>query len=217
MKIFSVVSILLCLGVQSFSQTFIPKAGFTLSTLALEITPNGDIDYATKFDTGITIGLGFEIPFEKRFSFQPQLNFIQKGFRQIETRTSTRFEDSDLIITNLQEKTTYNFNYLEMPLLIKFYTGKKRIFIIGGTYAALALGGHFEQESTFDVVGGAPYSRVRSGIIHFNKSANYNDLFVEKQFDFGIQIGTGLTVLEDVVIEVRYSHGLQNLYATGMY
>ena len=66
------------------AQTFIPRAGITISTLQADEFVK-EMDNEIQSQTGFVIGLGYAIPvgtFAKGiFSVQPELSFVQKGFK----------------------------------------------------------------------------------------------------------------------------------------
>src|SRR5688572_3961159 len=130
MKTLLVVGIVLSFVFQSFSQTFIPKIGFNLSTVVIEDSyPSG---YDNGFEKGITIGLALEIPMGARLSFFPEINFSQKGFICVfegnygGTQNPIRFR---------KYETKYDLNGFEVPMVVKYSFGKqKKLFITGGPY-----------------------------------------------------------------------------------
>jgi len=118
----------------SFGQNFIgAKAGVNLGTL------NGDDNILTssaKANLGLNFGAVFEIGLSDLISIQPELLFIQKGYR---TDDSQEF----LGITT-SFKSELNLNYFELPVLLKLKFGqpeKSNFFFTVGPSLGYAISG----------------------------------------------------------------------------
>ncbi len=82
---------------------------------------------------------------------------------------------------------TYKYNYIEAPLLMQFdrtYRGKA-VYFVGGGYLAWL------------VAAGADTS---AGFFDFRDTT--------KTLDFGLELGTGVTITDKVTTDVRYALGL---------
>lgn len=86
------------------------KAGLNVSSLAFD---ESELNSSNK--TGFTAGLMVEIPLLKNFSFQPEVLYSQQG-------TKNSFSDSD--VTNSNYKSTIELNYLNIPVMLKYYVIK---------------------------------------------------------------------------------------------
>ncbi|MBK6565220.1 MAG: PorT family protein [Saprospiraceae bacterium] len=87
--------------------------------------------------SGFTAGVNVEIPMLNGFSFRPEINYVEKGFR---TMAEIGFSDIDIpvgagIKTRLQ--------YVEAPLLFKYSVGteKAKFYAIAGPSFAYAADG----------------------------------------------------------------------------
>jgi len=99
------------------------NAGASFSNVTIK---SGFISASPKSKTGITLGIAVDAPLSSNFSFQPALNFVQKGYR----------------IKDETGKETVNFDYLEVPLNFVYYTQKNEGFFIGaGPSIAYGLSG----------------------------------------------------------------------------
>lgn len=91
--------------------------------------------------TGFTAGLIAEIPIQNGLSFRPELNYIQKGFI-----TEANIYDLELLGIDIPigAKAKTRFNYLEMPLLMKYSVGTEsaKFYIIGGPNISYAANAH---------------------------------------------------------------------------
>lgn len=172
------------LATLTFSQTIIPKAGATLSTWG------GDDVSGAKAKVGLMLGVGFNFPLGTGpVSLQPELNFVQKGWRS-EEGTATA-------------KTT--LNYIEIPILLKASFGDvTKFYLNAGPSIAFGLGGKIKvkdrsDEETIDVKFG-------------DGNGNTPAFYIEKSTDIGLQFGAGLLISEKVMLDFRYGLGLTNLY-----
>ena len=197
--------LLTIISLSTYAQiTVIPKIGISASRFnTSEIVDQNNSSNSIKINavSGFTIGAGVQLPITKngRFSVQPELLFIQKGF---ETDGS---EDGDKF-TNTQ-----THNYLELPLLARVNFGKNKIrsFVILGPSASYMLGGKYKSEiEGFDSFEG----KIRFG----EEPSNYSgdDLYYAdgeaRRFDIGLQVGggVGMNVGPGLLqLEARYGFG----------
>ena len=168
-----------------FSQQ--PKFGITAGIALANMyakSDNGSDHGKTKI--GLIVGVLGDIPIAAHLSFQPALNFVQKG-----TKDQTE---------NVDEKAKINVNYLELPLHILYNTNHKagNFFAGAGPSFAFALSGKTTVSS-----GGIEVSDK----IKFGNSSD-DDL---KRFDFGIDFITGYQLSNGFMLAVNYNLGLSNL------
>ena len=148
---------------------------------------------------GLTFGVMSNIPLRKFFSFQPALNYVQKGFNFTEEG---------------EEKTTLKLNYLELPLNFVYHSpGKKGQFFAGAgptiacgiaakaKYGDIEVKGHFgsgEDDVAKPIEIGANALVGFQFVSGFNIAANYcrgfNNISVEEDlkqhnYYFGIRLG----------------------------
>jgi hypothetical protein len=184
------------------AQTFIPKAGLTLSKVAAE---NDD---AQKFMPGLTIGVAFNFPASDIFSVQPELSFIQKGAR------SNSNEEFDGVA--ISAKSKLSLNYIEVPVLLKATVGEStKFFFTAGPSLGIGIGGKFETKFTISD-GGASLSGTYDGKVKFGEAPEEDDeeldaLYIDNRLDFGIQLGAGVIIADKVMIDLRYGLGLSNM------
>ena len=100
----------------SHSLTAQTKIGFTAGAAFGNVTVKSQgISASPKQKAGITAGIFANAPLSTNFSFQPALNFVQKGYI-VKDETGT-------------EKVS--FNYLEVPLNFVYNTKKDGGFFMG--------------------------------------------------------------------------------------
>lgn len=167
----------------AFSQSIIPKAGVTLSKWG------GDDLEDIKFNVGFTVGVGFNFPLGTGpISLQPELNFIQKGWKA---------EDGDAT-------AKAKLNYLEIPILVKATFGEAtKFYLNAGPSIGLGFGGKLKAEE------GSLSEEVD---VKFGDGDDEDALYIEKRTDVGLQLGGGVIVAEKVMIDLRYGLGLTSLF-----
>lgn len=182
------------------AQLLIPKAGFSLSKVEVEVSQG------MKSKIGFTLGLAYNHQISDVLSIQPELNFIQKGFRQ-------DYHESDDGLT-IDANGKFNINFIELPILAKasFGEGNVKFFLNAGPSVAFGLGGKFKTEYTVSFLGDSDSDSVE-GKIKFGDSDDSEDevVYLDNRLEIGIQVGGGVMINEKVMIDLRYGHGLSSL------
>ncbi len=172
-KFLAITALVFGLGVQA-QQTketkkdsgieLIPKAGINIANQSIK-NVNGE-----KSKTSFQAGLGVNIQTGvKNFSIQPEVNFISKG---------TKFKNSF-------GNQTYNFNYIEVPVLAKYSFGP--VYVNAGPSIGFLMGKSDKIK--------AAYGKT-------------------KTIDFGLQMGAGVAIPAGpgkMIIDGRYNLGLSNI------
>ncbi|KAF2336969.1 porin family protein [Flavobacterium daemonense] len=86
------------------------KAGLNISNLTFD---ENAVNSSSR--TGFAAGLMAEIPLAKNFAIQPELLYSQQGMK---------FSYSDPDVTNSDYKSTVKLNYLNIPVMLKYYVAK---------------------------------------------------------------------------------------------
>jgi len=86
------------------------KAGLNISSLTSD---ENELDSSSR--TGFTAGLMAEIPLAKNFAIQPEVVYSQQGMK---------FSYSDIDVQNSHYKSTIGLNYLNIPVMLKYYVVK---------------------------------------------------------------------------------------------
>lgn len=142
--------------------------------------------------TGLTAGILIDIPAGKHFSFQPAVNFVQKGSKDEQT------------INNVTEKVKINVNSIEVPLNLLYNSnGETGNFFIGaGPSLAFSLSGKFKYEDN---------SNSLTQKINFGNTDN-DDM---RGLDLGANFLTGYRFKGGLLFAVNYNAGLSNLVPNG--
>lgn len=150
MKTTHLLSILFyCAFFNTSGQVLIPKFGMSLSTIKSSEFVTG-MDNSFSNQVGYTIGASYSIPVKPMntalFSVQPEISFVQKGFRVDAEGEFISIEQPE----SIQSHQEFTINYLEIPILGKYELGfeKLKLSIYGGPYVAFGLGGRYKSTST---------------------------------------------------------------------
>ncbi len=112
------------------------RGGVNFAKSELEEKSEGNwVTTETDFIPRLNIGLLVEIPFSEKFALQPEVNFIQKGYKTTVENLGT-YELKNLL------------NYIEVPVLFKGKFGgeKVRFTVLAGPTFGYALDGKFKIE-----------------------------------------------------------------------
>ena len=205
----------------------IPKAGLTLARQHFGEHPNSM--YTRKNNkniTGFTAGVGFQVPVGKnnRFSFQPELLYVQKGSRlkysgeyQVITIGDPNLDDDGSVQINSKDVV----NYLEIPVLgrVGFGSGQFKCFVTAGPSVGYALNGRYAWKTSpqFD---GHSEGRIlyKKEPENNNGSDQYRDPARYNRVDVGIQAGAGCGLAAGpgvLQLEARYGFGLTPSFKGG--
>src|SRR5258708_4016961 len=135
MKSITILLVLMIL-LTSHSLTAQTKIGLTGGATFANVTAKFDnIKVSLKARTGVTFGLFANCPLSSNFSFQPALNFVQKGYTAKDATTSDKI----------------GYSYLEIPL--NFVFNSKGFFIGAGPSLSSGLSGKEKFVDTQDPIG----------------------------------------------------------------
>lgn len=162
------------------------RIGLNLATVNIE---QDGVSVEPDSKAGLQIAGLVNIGISENFSIQPELSFIQKGYKFETEIFGTKSEDKLLL------------NYLEVPIHAKYGFGGEKIkaFVMGGPSLGFALGG--KVESCFD-------GTCDSEDLEFSDDDGFN------RFELGLSLGAGIGLNAgpgQVFLDVRYLLGLSNL------
>ncbi len=162
------------------------SAGATMSNL---YEKHGTEKVKSEYKIGLNAGILLDVPMEKNGSFQPGVNFIQKGGKNVSG------EGADQVETELR------LNYLEVPLNVVFRiacsNGK---FVLGGGPAvSIGLSGKSTvKDNTVTVASD----------IKFGSTSRDHDL---NFIDFGLNATAGYEFNNGFFVAANYTHGINKL------
>ncbi len=151
--------------------------------------------------TSISVGLITEFKINEQFSFQPELGYARKGFKLSEGLDLNLFK----VPLPLGVKTVTSFDYIEVPLLLKYQFGNEQIkaHVFGGPNMGYATSGRLKTSA-----------RVFFDIPLTNTSLDLDNIGY-KRFEIGGTVGAGLSVnagAGQLFVDARYTHGFNKLY-----
>jgi hypothetical protein len=140
---------------------------------------------------GIIIGVTGYIPFKSN-SFQPAINFVQKGFKKEESGSGYVFSDE------------ITLSYIEVPLNFLYHhrLSGLQIFAGAGPSVAFAISG---KEKTNQ------YGTIASYTFHFGNDVDKDDL---RRVEYGANFLAGVT-WRNIFLDVNYNLGLSSLIPGG--
>lgn len=181
------LSIILVMTVFTATVTFAQIARFGVNAgvvFASGIQKDGNTTETSKTRTGFTAGFMGDIVLTEKFSFQPGINFIQKGGKE----SSTTFG------ITIESNTT--LNYLELPLNVVYNTPAGGGYFFAGLGPVLGYGMNGKAkiksslgETTQDVKFGSGADEVKPFEFSGNVLAGYelsNGIFITANYNMGI-------------------------------
>lgn len=156
-----------------------------------------DTDFKSKI--GFHVGVIADIELSKSFYLQPGLYFTTKGLK-----SEYKEEGYDY-----SEKTNYNLNYLELPILASYrfdIADNIKWHINAGPYFALGVGGKVKV-TEIDEGDKTEYKYDAFGVADEDSDEEKGGL---KRFDAGLSFGTGIS-LNKIYIGIKYDLGLVNI------
>ena len=194
------------------AQTLIPRIGISISTLGSEqFVAEMDNEFSNK--TGYTFGMGYNIPVTAvghgMLSVQPEINFVQKGFK-INAEGEFYFGELYYLLKTHQE---YTLNYLEFPVPVKYEISSDKIgiAIYTGPYVGFALGGKYTATATRENEEVNEEFINAKGKIVFYDSTDPSELTLDHNVDYGLVAGISATLFHRIILDARYSGSFADL------
>lgn len=161
------------------------KAGLNISSLNFY-----ESELSSSSKTGFTAGLMVEIPVAKNFSLQPELLYSQQG-------TKTSFFDQD--VTNSNFKGTIELNYLNIPLMLKYYV-IKGLSLQAGPQIGLLLKAN---------------SKYQDNFLGYENQESFNLKKYSSGIDTSINFGLGYQFKDKFYTDFRYNISYSNVFKDG--
>ena len=159
------------------------KIGLTGGVAFANVTAKLEgVSVSAKMKPGFTMGVFTDIPVSSNFSFQPALNFVQKGSKSGDETY----------------KDKLNYNYLEVPL--NFIYNNSGFFIGAGPSTSFGISGKEEFIDKQDPAN-SENTKVKFG------SAEEE----VKRCEFGANVLTGYQTAGGFMFSVNYNLGLNNI------
>ncbi len=161
------------------------KAGLNLAALTFD---ESELNSSNK--TGFTAGVMVEVPLAKNFSLQPELLYSQQG-------TKISFSDPD--VTNSQFKSTIDLNYLNIPVMLKYYV-VKGLSIQAGPQIGILLKANNKYQDNF---------------LGYENKETLNLKEYSTGIDTSVNFGLGYQFKDKFYTDLRYNVSYLNVFKEG--
>jgi hypothetical protein len=176
------------------------KIGANLSTSSVSMPSVEGTSFTipdNKMLFGLHVGGFAEIGISEKFAFQPELLFSMEGSKF----ESSSVEDFGGIVYSETSESTIKLNYINVPLLVKFYATEK-FFINAGPQIGFLMSAKQDSDYTLTFDGGQTESESTSNV-------DVKDQY--KSINFSAAAGAGYYFTENIFAEVRYNVGVSNI------
>jgi outer membrane protein with beta-barrel domain len=179
------MNLFFCLPLAVFCQkaTIGITAGMSLANMHAKF---GGTRISSDSKAGITAGVFTDIALSGQFSFQPALNFVQKGY-------TTKMPEIDY-------KDKLTLNYLELPLNFLFKPEMQKIQFFAGAGPSIAYALSGKEKETDN-------GNTQTYTYKFGNNPDEDDL---KAIDFGANFLTGIETKSGFLVAANYNLGLSN-------
>jgi hypothetical protein len=183
------ITLLLTAFISTFTFAQIARFGVNAGVVfASGIEKDGNTTTTSKTKTGLSVGFLGDIVLTEKFSFQPGLNFIQKGGKQSVTAFGVTIENAATL------------NYLEAPLNFVFNAPAGGGYFFAGIGPVLGYG-----------ISGKSKSKVSTGG-ETTEDIKFGSGAAElKPFEFAGNVLGGYELSNGIFITANYNMGISNL------
>ena len=182
-KVFVLIAAAIVCMSASAQVQFGAKVGFDMTHFWGEDAPSG-------VQPNYQVGLMMEYKFSPKFAIAPEVVFAAQG-----GKASEKYDDDDLPFL-INAKGTFHTNYINVPLMLKFY-------------ATPAFSIDFGPQVGFNV-----YSKITASgkveTIEANETIDLKDH--TKTVDFGLGLGATYNLTDNAFVQARYTLGLTNVF-----
>ena len=161
------------------------KAGLNLATLTFD---ESELDSSSK--AGFTAGVMVEIPMTKKFSIQPEIMYSQQG-------TKTSFSDSD--VTNSNYESTIKLNYLNIPVMLKYYV-IEGLSVQAGPQIGILL---------------KTNNKYKDNFLGYDNQESFDLKEYSSGIDTSLNVGLGYQFKDKFYTDLRYNISYSNVFKDG--
>lgn len=181
------------------------KAGLNISTMDVN-DASLTVQDGSKSLIGFHAGGFAEIKLTDKFALQPELLFSLQGSKFERNKTDVALLPGNGSVTTTSEfKTTLKTNYVNLPILVKFYATEK-LFFVAGPQLGFLMSAKSETDQTVTV---ATISATNSTVVtNTNSDKDVKEFYKGLNVSFGL--GGGYFFTENLFAEARYNIGLTN-------
>lgn len=161
------------------------KAGLNISSLTFD---ESELNSSGK--TGFTAGIMVEVPLAKNFSLQPELLYSQQGAK-------TSFSDVD--VKNSNFKSSIQLNYLNIPVMLKYYV-IKGLSLQAGPQIGILLKANNKYQDNF---------------LGYENQESFNLKKYSVGIDTAVNFGLGYQFKDKFYTDLRYNLSYSNVFKEG--
>lgn len=161
------------------------KAGLNLASLTFD---ENELNSSDK--TGFTGGFMVEIPMTKNFALQPELLYNQQGGK-------TSFSDPD--VNNSHYKSTIRLNYLNIPVMLKYYL-MQGVSVQAGPQIGILLKANNKYQDNF---------------LGYENKESFNLKKYTTGIDTAVNFGLGYQFKDNFYTDIRYNISYANVFKEG--
>ena len=202
-RIFLMAAIASAVSTQSFAQaSFGIQVGGNLGFVKYEDGSGNEQTNDPRL--GVLAGVVADVPLGP-ISFRPELNYIQKGFKNTNSSTT-------LGITNASEDK-WSLNYVEVPLnfVYNLNAGSGKVFFGLGPNFGFGISGQTKSNRTVSS-GGGSLSNTDKVDVKFDGKNDANDNKIHlKSFDMGADVLAGYSSAMGLTFNVGYTYGFSDI------
>ena len=158
------------------------KAGLNISSLTFD---ESELNSSGK--TGFTAGLMVDIPMAKNFSIQPELLYSEQGVK-------SSFSDSD--VTNSNYNGTIKLNYLNIPVMLKYYV-VKGLSLQAGPQIGILLKANNKYQDNF---------------LGYDNHESFDLKKYSSSIDTSVNLGLGYQFKDKFYADARYNISYSNVF-----
>lgn len=200
-KKLNLTALVLIITVASYAQVSVGiKAGVNLADTRINGLFDNNLPDQNMYP-GFTAGIIAELPLFSGFAFRPELNYTQKGFITDISVAELELIGIDVPI-GASAKT--RFNYVDMPLLVKYSTGTDlaKVYLIAGPTVGYTLNAHVRPVTNFLININLP--RVNIPL--------ENDIYQKWEIAATLGLGGEIKVGQGKIFgDARYNLGITNM------
>ncbi|MBO9584275.1 MAG: PorT family protein [Flavobacterium sp.] len=158
------------------------KGGVNISSLTFD---ESELNSSAKY--GFTAGLMAEIPLAKKLSIQPEILYSQQGVKMT-------FSDPE--VTNSNYRSTISLNYLNIPVMLKYYVANG-LSLQAGPQIGILLKANNKSQDNF---------------LGYENHENYNLSEYSNGVDTSINLGLGYQFKNKFYADARYNISYSNVF-----
>lgn len=161
------------------------------------------------YQTGAQMGFFLDMQISRNFSIEPQLKFSQKGVKFENDITYTETTGNIQKRYSIYHKLTEKFNYLALPVLVKYRINNFSVF--SGWYFSKLLSAKLDEEASIqieetDLTTNTTLNSQESSTAYYRGTNGYNAT------DIGYVAGVDYTFPSGVGFEARIENGFLNTF-----